>query len=82
MPDIPTTFPQDHRQSGVHHQPMHQHDAHRQPGHAQREIVTRSLGDPQRLLDVALVVAAPTSSITPVLPSNALVDQFFSDSSR
>ena len=33
--------------------PMHQRDAQRAPGKAQREILTRSLGDPQRLLDVA-----------------------------
>ena len=32
---------------------MHQRDAQREPGKAQREILTRSLGDPQRLLDVA-----------------------------
>ena len=32
---------------------MHQRDAQRAPGQAQRDILTRSLGDLQRLLDVA-----------------------------
>ena len=45
-----------HRQSALtlgRGLPMHQRESQRHPGKAQRDILTRSLGDLKRLLDVA-----------------------------